>query len=65
MKFLNACGDVAEEEGHHPDLHIRGWNNVEVVLYTHAAGGLTMFDFIVAAKLDAIPVEVVEKRAVH
>ena len=65
MKFLNACGDVAEKEGHHPDLHITEWNNVEVVLYTFTAGGLTMCDFIVAAKLDAIPVKVVEKRAVH
>ena len=38
---------------------------MEVVLYTHAAGGLTMFDFIVAAKLDAIAVDVVEKKVTH
>ncbi|MFZ0994775.1 MAG: 4a-hydroxytetrahydrobiopterin dehydratase [Candidatus Dormiibacterota bacterium] len=42
---------LAEREGHHPDLRV-GWGYLEVELTTHAAGGLTRNDFIVAAKLD-------------
>jgi pterin-4a-carbinolamine dehydratase len=38
---------------------------VQIVLYTHAAGGLTMFDFIVAAKIDAVPVEVLAQKLSH
>ena len=39
--------------------------DVEVVLNTHAVDGLTMFDFIVATKLDAIQVDVIEKKVMH
>jgi len=42
---------LAEREGHHPDLRV-GWGYLEVQLTTHAAGGLTRNDFIMAAKLD-------------
>lgn len=45
--------DVAEEEGHHPDLHI-SWARLGVDLTTHAAHGLTRNDFILAAKIDAL-----------
>jgi 4a-hydroxytetrahydrobiopterin dehydratase len=45
---------VAELEGHHPDLHLTGYRNVAVELWTHAAGGLTENDFILAAKIDAL-----------
>jgi 4a-hydroxytetrahydrobiopterin dehydratase len=45
---------VAEDEDHHPDLHIEGYRNVRVVLSTHAIGGLSENDFIVAAKIDAV-----------
>ncbi len=38
MAFLNEVGAVAEAEGHHPDLHLTGYRNVEIVLYTHAVG---------------------------
>ena len=50
------CG-VAEAEGHHPDLHLTNYRDVQVVLSTHAIGGLARADFILAAKLDALDVE--------
>jgi 4a-hydroxytetrahydrobiopterin dehydratase len=56
MTFLDEIGWLAEEEGHHPDLHLTGYRNVAVELSTHAADGLTENDFILAAKIDEIPV---------
>ena len=41
MAFLNAAAAIAEEQGHHPDLHVTGYRNVAVELYTHSVGGLT------------------------
>jgi 4a-hydroxytetrahydrobiopterin dehydratase len=58
MAFFNKCAEVAEADGHHPDLHIEGYRNVSVELWTHAIGGLSENDFILAAKIDALPVEV-------
>eukprot|EP00192_Tetraselmis_astigmatica_P017374 CAMPEP_0117651062 /NCGR_PEP_ID=MMETSP0804-20121206/1890_1 /TAXON_ID=1074897 /ORGANISM="Tetraselmis astigmatica, Strain CCMP880" /LENGTH=137 /DNA_ID=CAMNT_0005457011 /DNA_START=585 /DNA_END=998 /DNA_ORIENTATION=+ len=58
LKFFNDVGEVAEQEGHHPDLHLTGYRNVQVDITTHAVGNaLTLPDFILAAKLDAIKVE--------
>eukprot|EP00658_Telonema_sp_P-2_P050658 TRINITY_DN38683_c0_g1_i1.p1 TRINITY_DN38683_c0_g1~~TRINITY_DN38683_c0_g1_i1.p1 ORF type:complete len:178 (-),score=54.56 TRINITY_DN38683_c0_g1_i1:352-885(-) len=57
MAFLNAVSELAEEEGHHPDLHLTGWRNVRVELSTHAIGGLTLGDFVMAAKIDGVEVE--------
>ena len=51
LAFVNRAGAVAEEEGHHPDLFLT-WGKVGVELTTHAVGGLTENDFILAAKLD-------------
>ena len=45
--------EVAEDEGHHPDLHI-GWGRLVVDLTTHVARGLTRNDFILAAKIDEL-----------
>ena len=56
MAFLNSLSELAEEEGHHPDVHLTGWRNVRVDMSTHAIGGLSMPDLVLAAKLDAIPV---------
>lgn len=53
MKFVNRIAEVAEAQGHHPDLFIH-YNQVTVSLWTHAVGGLTENDFIVAAKVDAL-----------
>lgn len=57
LRFLNAVGEVAEAEGHHPDLHLVGYRNVAIEIYTHAIGGLSENDFILAAKIDQIQTE--------
>ena len=51
LAFVNRAGAIAEEEGHHPDLFLT-WGKVGVELTTHAIGGLSENDFILAAKLD-------------
>ncbi len=53
INFVERVADVAEEEGHHPDIHIH-YNKVLLELWTHAIGGLSVNDFIVAAKVNAI-----------
>jgi 4a-hydroxytetrahydrobiopterin dehydratase len=53
MRFVNRVAEVAEAEGHHPDIAIH-WNKVELVLWTHSIGGLHENDFIVAAKIDRL-----------
>ncbi|MFN8637094.1 MAG: 4a-hydroxytetrahydrobiopterin dehydratase [Chloroflexota bacterium] len=53
LAFVNRAGAVAEEEGHHPDLFLT-WGKVGVELTTHAIGGLSENDFILAAKLDEV-----------
>ena len=57
LDFFARIGRVAEDEGHHPDLHLVGYRNVAVELWTHALGGLSDNDFILAAKIDQLPVE--------
>lgn len=54
LDFVNAAGEIAEEEGHHPNICIHSWNKVKMTLYTHAINGLSENDFILAAKIDAI-----------
>jgi len=55
MKFVNEVARIAEEEGHHPNIHIY-YNRVEFELYTHAIKGLFENDFIMAAKIDQIKI---------
>ena len=55
MDFFNRVAELAEEEGHHPDLHLEGYRNVMIELWTHAIGGLSENDFILAAKIDELP----------
>ena len=57
LDFFNRVGQLAEEENHHPDLHLTGYRNVSIELSTHAIGGLSENDFILAAKIDKLPVE--------
>lgn len=57
IAFFNRCAEVAEADGHHPDLHIEGYRNVSVELWTHAIGGLSENDFILAAKIDQLPID--------
>lgn len=53
MEFVNKVADIANTEGHHPDIYIF-YNIVELELYTHAVKGLSENDFIMAAKIDKI-----------
>lgn len=54
LSFVNAVGEVAEEEGHHPDIDF-GWGRARITLTTHAIKGLSENDFVLAAKIDALP----------
>lgn len=54
LSFVNAIGEIAESEGHHPDLNLHSWNKIAITLSTHAIGGLSINDFILAAKIDAM-----------
>lgn len=53
LAFVNRVGEVAEEQGHHPDICF-GWGKVEVTIWTHKIDGLTESDFILAAKIDQL-----------
>ncbi len=53
MEFVNRVAEIAEEEGHHPDIAIH-WNKVDLLLWTHKIGGLHENDFILAAKIDRL-----------
>lgn len=54
LQFFQLVANLAEAEGHHPDLHLVGWNNVKIDIWTHAVGGLTENDFILAAKISGL-----------
>lgn len=54
MAFLNRVTELAEADDHHPDLHLTGYRHVLLELSTHAIGGLSANDFILAAKIDAL-----------
>ncbi len=56
MEFFGRVAALAEDEGHHPDLHLVGYRNVAIELWTHAIGGLSENDFITAAKIDLLPI---------
>ena len=53
MKFVNQIADLAEEEGHHPAMHVF-YGKVEVEFWTHAIMGLSENDFIMAAKIEEL-----------
>ena len=53
QKFINKIGEIAENEGHHPDISF-GWGFAEIKITTHAIEGLSGNDFILAAKIDQI-----------
>jgi len=52
LTFVNAVADLAEEQGHHPDICF-GWGQAEITIWTHKIDGLTESDFILAAKIDS------------
>jgi len=53
LEFVNKIGAIAETEGHHPDIKF-GWGYVEITLSTHAIGGLSENDFVLAAKISSV-----------
>ncbi|PYV27214.1 MAG: 4a-hydroxytetrahydrobiopterin dehydratase [Acidobacteria bacterium] len=53
LDFVNRVGELAEQQGHHPDILLT-WGKVEVTLWTHKIDGLTESDFIMAAKIDQL-----------
>lgn len=53
LAFVNRVGELAEQQGHHPDLFL-AWGRVDITLWTHKINGLTESDFILAAKIDRL-----------
>jgi len=51
LAFVNRVGEIAEQEGHHPDI-LLAWGKAAITLWTHKIDGLTESDFIMAAKID-------------
>ncbi len=51
LAFTNQVGEIAEEQGHHPDIFLT-WGKVKLTIWSHSAKGLTESDFILAAKVD-------------
>jgi 4a-hydroxytetrahydrobiopterin dehydratase len=55
IRYMQKIAPVAEREDHHPDLHLTGYRTLRIELSTHSIGGLSRNDFILAAKIDALP----------
>ena len=55
QKFINEVGNIAEDQGHHPDI-IFGWGYAKIQIFTHKIKGLVESDFILAAKIDKIKI---------
>jgi len=53
LQFVNRVGELAEVQGHHPDIFL-AWGKVEITIWTHKIDGLTESDFIIAAKFDQL-----------
>jgi 4a-hydroxytetrahydrobiopterin dehydratase len=56
VEFINRVAAIAEDQDHHPDVHITNYRELTIVLTTHAIKGLSENDFILAAKIDELPV---------
>ncbi len=54
LDFVRDVGDLAEDEGHHPDIHMTDYRILRIALWTHAIGGLSENDFILAAKINRL-----------
>ena len=53
LDFTNKVGELAENQGHHPDIYL-AWGKVKLTIWTHKVGGLTESDFVLAAKADQL-----------
>lgn len=56
LEFFQQVAELAEAEGHHPDLHLTSYRSLSIEIWTHAIGGLSENDFILAAKIDQLPI---------
>jgi 4a-hydroxytetrahydrobiopterin dehydratase len=54
VELINQIKDIAESENHHPDVHLTGYKNLKIVLSTHAVGGVTENDFILASRINEL-----------
>ena len=54
LKFINKVGEIAEKNGHHPNILLYDFNKIRITLYTHAIDGLSLNDFILASKIDRL-----------
>jgi 4a-hydroxytetrahydrobiopterin dehydratase len=54
LDFTNQVGELAEAQGHHPDIYL-AWGKVKLTMWTHSVDGLTEGDFVFAAKVDRLP----------
>jgi 4a-hydroxytetrahydrobiopterin dehydratase len=54
IAFVNRVAEVAEQAGHHPDMHVHGWNRVRLELSTHSEGGITQADLDMAERIDSL-----------
>jgi 4a-hydroxytetrahydrobiopterin dehydratase len=57
IEFFRRVAELAEKENHHPDLHLENYRQVRIEIWTHAIGGLSENDFILAAKIDQLPIK--------
>jgi 4a-hydroxytetrahydrobiopterin dehydratase len=55
IELIQKIAEVAEAEDHHPDIHLTGYRLLRIELMTHAIGGLSENDFILAAKIESLP----------
>ncbi|CAD7704124.1 unnamed protein product [Ostreobium quekettii] len=62
LECFKRIAEVAEEQNHHPDLHLENWNTVRLELWTHSVGGLTENDFIMAAKINDIDISDLKRK---
>ncbi len=65
VKFIHEIADIAETDNHHPDVHLTGYRNLKIELSTHAIGGLSASDFIVAAKINRLQPELKTEKKTH
>lgn len=57
VDFFNRVAQIAEDDNHHPDLHLESYRKLAIEIWTHAIGGLSENDFILAAKIDELPIQ--------
>jgi 4a-hydroxytetrahydrobiopterin dehydratase len=61
LKFVNRVGELAEEQGHHPDIFL-AWGKVEITTWTRKINGLTDSDFILGAKIDQLATAIIDEK---